>query len=75
MASVADRALVHACKEVCTPHDSLSGKDVPLKLARRRYKHLAERFRITHGLISEIEALYYTQAGTADGTSGWPDTP
>ena len=47
VASAEDRALVHACKEVCTPHDSLSGKDVPLKLARRRYKHLAERFGIT----------------------------
>ena len=35
--------------------------------------HVAERFKIEHGLISEIEALFYTQAGTADGTSGWPD--
>jgi hypothetical protein len=37
--------------------------------------HVAERFKIEHGLISEIEALFYTQAGTADGTSGWPDGP
>jgi hypothetical protein len=35
--------------------------------------HLAERFKIEHGLIEEIEALFYTQAGTADGASGWPD--
>ena len=37
--------------------------------------HLAERFRIEHGLITEIEALFHTQAGTAVGTSGWPDSP
>jgi len=35
--------------------------------------HLAERFKVEHGLIEEIEALFYTQAGTADGPSGWPD--
>jgi hypothetical protein len=35
--------------------------------------HLAERFKVEHGLIEEIEALYYTQAGTSEGTSGWPD--
>lgn len=35
--------------------------------------HVAERFKVEHGLISEIEALFYTQAGTADGPSGWPD--
>jgi hypothetical protein len=35
--------------------------------------HLAERFRVEHGLIEEIEALFYTQSGTADGASGWPD--
>ena len=35
--------------------------------------HLAERFKVEHGLIEEIEALFYTQAGTADGASGWPD--
>ncbi len=47
VATAEDRALVASCKEVVAPHDSLSGKDVPLKLARRRYKHLAERFGIT----------------------------
>jgi hypothetical protein len=35
--------------------------------------HLAERFKVEHGLIEEIEAIYYSQNGTADGTSGWPD--
>ena len=46
-AAAEDRALLASCREVVAPHDSLSGKDVPLKLARRRYKHLAERFGIT----------------------------
>jgi hypothetical protein len=35
--------------------------------------HLAERFRVEHGLIKEIEAIYFSQSGTAEGTSGWPD--
>jgi hypothetical protein len=35
--------------------------------------HLAERFKVEHGLITEIEAIYFSQSGTADGTSGWPD--
>ncbi|HLG87962.1 MAG TPA: hypothetical protein VKZ79_12295 [Alphaproteobacteria bacterium] len=33
--------------------------------------HLAERFRVEHGLIKEIEAIFYNQAGTSDGVSGW----
>jgi hypothetical protein len=33
--------------------------------------HLAERFKVEHGLITEIEALFYTQTGTKDGVSGW----
>ena len=37
--------------------------------------HLAERFKVEHGLITEIEALFYNQAGTPDGVSGWPDAP
>ena len=37
--------------------------------------HLAERFKIEHGLITEIEAIFTNQAGTADGVSGWPDSP
>jgi hypothetical protein len=36
--------------------------------------HLAERFKIEHGLITEIEAIFTNQAGTADGVSGWPDS-
>lgn len=36
--------------------------------------HLAERFKIEHGLITEIEAIFYSQAGTSDGQSGWPDS-
>jgi len=35
--------------------------------------HLAERFKVEHGLIEEIEAIYYSQSGTSDGASGWPD--
>jgi hypothetical protein len=35
--------------------------------------HLAERFRIEHGLITEIEAIFRNEEGTADGNSGWPD--
>ncbi len=35
--------------------------------------HLAERFKVEHGLIEEIEAIYYSQSGTSEGTSGWPD--
>lgn len=35
--------------------------------------HLAERFRIEHGLITEIEAIYFSQPGTSSGDSGWPD--
>lgn len=37
--------------------------------------HLAERFRIERGLITEIEAIFWTQTGTPDGASGWPDLP
>ncbi len=39
--------MLAACQEVVGTGDSLSGKDVPLKLVRRRYKHLAEKFGIT----------------------------
>jgi len=35
--------------------------------------HLAERFKVEHGLIEEIEAIYYSQSGTSDGPSGWAD--
>ena len=35
--------------------------------------HLAERFKVEHGLIREIEAIYYSQSGTSEGPSGWPD--
>jgi hypothetical protein len=35
--------------------------------------HLAERFKVEHGLIREIEAIYYSQSGTSEGASGWPD--
>jgi len=35
--------------------------------------HLAERFKVEHGLIEEIEAVYYSQSGTSEGPSGWPD--
>jgi hypothetical protein len=35
--------------------------------------HLAERFKIEHGLITEIEAIFHNQPGTTDGQSSWPD--
>ncbi len=35
--------------------------------------HLAERFRVEKGLITEIEAIFETQVGTMNGTSGWAD--
>jgi len=35
--------------------------------------HLAERFKIERGLITEIEAIFWNQTGTDDGDSGWPD--
>jgi hypothetical protein len=37
--------------------------------------HLAERFKIEHGLITEIEAIFFNQSGTPDGQSGWPSDP
>lgn len=35
--------------------------------------HLAERFKVEKGVITEIEALFTTETGTMDGTSNWPD--
>ena len=35
--------------------------------------HLAERFKIEAGLITEIEAIFSIEGGTMDGTSNWPD--
>ena len=35
--------------------------------------HLAERFKVENGLITEIEAIFYSEQGTMDGTSSWPD--
>ena len=35
--------------------------------------HLAERFKVEKGLITEIEALFTTETGTMDGISNWPD--
>jgi len=34
--------------------------------------HLAERFKIEKGLITEIEAIFY-RSDSIDNTSGWPD--
>lgn len=47
IATAAQRALVNECKEAVEKGDSLSGKDLTLKAARRRYKHLAEKVGIT----------------------------
>jgi hypothetical protein len=35
--------------------------------------HLAERFKVEKGLITEIEALFTIANGSMDGTSNWPD--
>ena len=35
--------------------------------------HLAERFKVEKGLITEIEALFTIEGGKMDGTSNWPD--
>lgn len=37
--------------------------------------HLVERFKVVGGLITEIEAVFYREQGTMDGTSNWPDSP
>ena len=37
--------------------------------------HLAERIKVEHGLITEIEAIYVPEIGTSDGQSGWPLAP
>lgn len=47
IATPAQRALVNECKEAVAKGDSLSGKGLTLKAARRRYKHLAEKVGIT----------------------------
>lgn len=33
--------------------------------------HLAERFKVERGLITEIEAIFIVEGGTMDGTSNW----
>ena len=35
--------------------------------------HLAERFKVEKGLITEIEALFWIEDGTDQGVSNWPD--
>lgn len=35
--------------------------------------HLAERFRVEKGVITEVEAIHLNDTGTMDATSGWPD--
>jgi hypothetical protein len=35
--------------------------------------HLAERFKVEKGYITEIEALFSIKSGTDQGTSNWPD--
>lgn len=45
------RALVDECKAIAAREDSLSGKELPLKAARRRYKHYAEKLGITRARL------------------------
>lgn len=35
--------------------------------------HLAERFKVEKGLITEIEAIFRIEDGTDEGVSNWPD--
>lgn len=35
-------------------------------------EHLAERFKVDHGLIYQIEAIFWINPGAAPDTSGWP---
>jgi len=35
--------------------------------------HLAQRFKVDHGLIEEIESIDFPEMGTTEGTSGWPN--
>ena len=37
--------------------------------------HLAERFKVEKGLITEIEAIFFSEQGTMDGQSNWADSP
>jgi len=34
--------------------------------------HVAERFKVEKGLITEIEALFFMDGKTGNGTTGWP---
>jgi hypothetical protein len=34
--------------------------------------HIVERFRVRRGLIHEIEAIFWIEPGTHEGSSGWP---
>jgi integrase len=51
VATAEQRALVEECKAAVEQGDSLSGKEVALKVARRRYKHLAEKLGITRAAL------------------------
>jgi hypothetical protein len=35
--------------------------------------HLVERYTMVDGLITEIEGLFFTEEGTMEGSSNWPD--
>ena len=37
--------------------------------------HVAERFTVDKGLITEIEAVFYIDTTTREGTTGWPMHP
>ena len=37
--------------------------------------HVAERFKVDKGLITEIEAVFYIDTTTREGTTGWPMHP
>lgn len=38
-------------------------------------EHLAERFKVDHGLIYQIEAIFWIDPGTTPDGSGWPPPP
>jgi hypothetical protein len=45
----------------------------PASEAKPSTVHLAERFKVEKGLVTEIEAIFTIETGSMDGTSNWPD--
>jgi hypothetical protein len=56
-------------KSVATGPNTAGANGGPITL------HLAQRFTVRHGLIEEIESIDFSELGTMDGSSNWPDKP